>query len=181
MKIGLNVSNQGLVQQTQNLTGPEKFQQTLSGVTSALAGAAGAAAPFFPGGAVVSAALSGFANTAQQASMNGGGVGPFGGAGGSGSSGVGDGMSGMGAAGGMPGGGDGMPGMGAAGGMPGGMGGAGGPPGSPQAQMQQGFAQQMYLMGVQQKAQQQSEVISMMSNLLKVKHDSDQSVIQNIH
>ncbi len=175
MKIGLNVSNQGLTQQTQNLTGPEKFQQTLSGVTSALAGAAGAAAPFFPGGAVVSAALSGFANTAQQASMNGGGVGPFGGAGGSYS--MGGGMFG---GGGIPGGG-GMPGMGAAGGMPGGVGGVGGAPGSPEAQMQQGFAQQMYLMGVQQKAQQQSEVMSMMSNLLKVRHDSDQSVIQNIH
>ena len=73
----LSVTNQGLAQQTQNLTGPEKFQQTMLGVTSALAGAAGAASPFFPGGAVVSAALSGVVNTERQA-MNNGGVGAFG-------------------------------------------------------------------------------------------------------
>ena len=120
----LSVTNQGLAQQTQNLTGPEKFQQTMLGVTSALAGAAGAASPFFPGGAVVSAALSGVVNTERQA-MNNGGVGAFGAGnsfGGGGGMGTSGGMIGMG--------GGGMPGMGG-GGMGGG--GGGGMPGMPGA------------------------------------------------
>jgi hypothetical protein len=183
--IGLSVTGQGLTQQTQNLTGPQKFQQTLLGVTSALAGAAGAAAPFFPGGAVVSAAMSGFASTEQQAVSNGG-VGAFGagnsfGGGGGGMGPYGGGGAGVGGISGVPG-----MGVGNSYGVGGGVAGGITVPGgsvtaiSPEVQMQQMQQQNMYFLQMQQQANQTSEQFSAISNLMKVRHDTNQGILQDV-
>lgn len=200
--LNLDTTMQGLSQTTVNMTDQQKFQSVLSQATGALAGIAGAAAPFFPGAAIVSAALS---DVSQQAAQGGGNLSPFGGpalglgqsyAAMPGGGGMGGGMGGgigsavggavgSSIAGGVAGG---MASIMGAGGM-GGMGGVGAPPGggnalstmgNPQAQMQQAMQQNMYLLQVQQQAAQQNEQFTTLSNLMSSRHQMAQSAIQNI-
>ena len=168
--INLNTSSQGLGQTTQNLTSAQKFSSVLSQGTSMLARAGAAAAPFVPGGAIMSAALSGVANTASQAAATSmqGGVGAFGGAAGS--------MMGGGGMPGMPSLGGGMPGMG--GGMPGMSG--GGISTNPQDMMSKMAAQNMYFLQLQQQTQQTNQVFTTLSNLMNVKHQTESAIINNM-
>lgn len=183
--INVNMTTQGLGQTTQNLTGSQKFGQVMSAITGGLAAASGAVAPYLPGGAVLSAALSGVNSTAQAQIANGAsGVNAFGGSGNLGAennfAAIGGGGSTVPLS---------SPGTGAAGvvnSIASGIAGASGIPGgssiplSPEAQMQQAQQQNMYYLQLQQQAQQQNQQFTALSNLMNVKNQTIQAMISNI-
>lgn len=200
----LNVSNGGLMKTNVNVPPAQKFELAAGQIASALGSAVGAAAPFFPAAAVLSAALSGVGNVATTAANSGGGgVGAFGGAPGyspmgGGMGGMSGGMGGMGGmsnmlgAGGSPyqsmmgGAGGGMGSSGGIGGLLGSiLGGVGGMLGGGGSTASPGptgnLSDPGQLLQLQLQMEQQNEMFTTMSNLLNSRHSTAQSLIQNIH
>ncbi len=169
--LDLDTTSQGSVKRSSNLTGGEKFANVLDEGADAVGNIAGGLASVFPGGgAVLSAVASGLSSVT--------GSGPFG----AGSSSFGGLLSGVGVGGGYAG----AMGGGGVGGGFGGIGSisaaaTGGGAAGVAASQNSGYQQQLSMLKLQQQAQSQAEMISIISAILNIEHSTAMSIIQNIH
>jgi hypothetical protein len=161
--LNLDTSSEGSVRRSSNLTGGQKFADALQEGVGAVGDIADNLANVFPhsGGAVLSAVASGLSGVT-------GGGGPFGG-------------SGPGAMGGV---------LGGGGGFAGAMGGGGDSGGLNNMSSIQGPMGRIALpskltplqmLKLQQQLQNQSQLITMISSIINMEHQTAMSIIQNIH
>ncbi len=162
--ISLDTTSQGSTKTSSNLTGGEKFAQALEEGASAVGDIAGSLSSVLPGGsAVLSAVSSGLSGVT--------GGGPFGGGGGLGGMGGGGGFGGI---------------MGSGGGLGGG-GGLGnmnsiqGPMGNVSLAGLGKNPTPLQMLKLQQNLQNQSQLLTMISAIINMEHQTAQSIIQNIH
>jgi hypothetical protein len=156
--------------QTPNDSFGQRIQNGAAAAGNVVASGAAVAAPFVPGGAIVSAAVSGVSTMANSAS--------------SGQSTVGAGTVGASFATGM--GGATVPsvGTGSSGGAAGGVplnSGTDSSAAAFQSTLQQQQAANMQYLELQNQMQQENQVFSTLSNVLKVRHDTAKNSISNIH
>ncbi len=163
--ISLDTTSQGSVKTSSNLSSGQKFADALEEGASAVGDIAGNLSTILPGGsAVLSAVSSGLSGVT-------GGGGPFGGGGGLGGLGGGGGFGGVMGSGGSLGGGGGL----------GNMNSIQGPMGNISLA---GFGRNptpMQMLQLQQRLQNQSQLLTMISAIVNIEHQTAQSIIQNIH
>ncbi|MEI6805911.1 MAG: hypothetical protein WCK49_05330 [Myxococcaceae bacterium] len=159
--LNLDTTSQGSVKRSSNLSGGQKFANALDEGADAVGGIADNIASVFPGGgAVLSAVASGLSNVT--------GSGPMGGS-----------MGGIG-------------GMGGGGGFAGAMGGGGsiggsfgnsiqGPMGNVSLAGMGKNPSPLQMLKLQQQLQNQSQMVTMISAIINMEHQTASSIIQNIH
>lgn len=180
----IHVTTQGLGQTSTNPTPSESFASLISGITNFAGGILGDLSSVIPGASVLGSALSGVGSSIAQSSSglnafggtgsNMGGGGGFLGGAGPYSSLMGGGGLGGGIGGGI---------AGAIGGIASALGGGGGIGGGGMGGIGGGSSQSMspqQLVQLQMQMDAYNERISMISNVLNVRHQTAQSVIQNI-
>lgn len=162
--LDLDTTSQGSVKRSSNLSGGTKFANALDETADSVGGIAGNLASVFPGGgAVLSAVSSGLSNVT--------GSGPFGGSSGS----LGGVMGGGGSFAGAMGGG------GMSGGGLSGMGSIQGPMGNISLAAMGKNPSPMQMLQLQQQLQNQSQLVTMISSIINMEHQTAMSIIQNMH
>lgn len=162
--LNLDTTSQGSVKRTSNLSGGQKFANALDETADAAGGIADNIASVFPGGgAVLSAVASGLSNVT-----------------GSGPMGMGSSLGGLG---GMGGGGGFAGAMGGGGSIGGGFGGGSiqGPMGNVSLAGLGKNPSPLQMLQLQQQLQNQSQMVTMISAIVNMEHQTASSIIQNIH